>query len=331
LICGIIQNDTGGMGKSLAEYADWLAERDLIWPAPPVPVPPKATPFLKPLPEVRGVVWNVYGTLLNIADGELLQLVDDPLRMEVALDKTVQEFNMWNSMYRKPGAPWELMFQQYQPLVTELRLTGKVRRGETAEIDSARVWRILVERLLQKKYTWDEALYGDLEAYCQKIAWFFHRALQGCGPAEGAAEALFALATRGVVQGLVGAGQCFTVAELRRHLEEGAGLGRRPLPLAAGCLSLSSELGAAPPTERLFTPVLETLGNLGIAPGEVLYVSSRLVADLAPAKRLGLRTALFAGDKTSLRATGTQVRDPELQPDRILTALNQIHQIIPGR
>ena len=63
----------------------------------------------------------------------------------------------------------------------------------------------------------------------------------------------------------------------------------------------------------------------------MLYVSSRLVADLAPAKRLGLRTALFAGDKTSLRATGAQVRDPELQPDRILTALNQIHQIIPDR
>lgn len=319
------------MGKTLAEYADWLAERDLIWPAPPVPVPARATPFLKPLPEVRAVVWNVYGTLLNIADGELLHLVDDPLRMEVALDKTVQEFNMWNSMYRKPGAPWELMFQQYQPLVADLRLTGKVRRGETPEIDSAHLWKILVERLLQKKYTWDEALYGDRDDYCQKIAWFFHRALQGCGPADGAAEALSAVASRGVIQGLVGAGQCFTLTEVRHHLEEGAGLQRHPLPLAPGCVSLSHELGAAPPTERLFTPVLETLAGLGIEPGEVLYVSSRLVADLAPAKRLGLRTALFAGDKTSLRATGAQVRDPELQPDRILTALNQIHQMIPGR
>ena len=319
------------MGKSLAEYADWLAGRALIWPSPPVPVPAKATPFLKPLPEVRAVLWNVYGTLLNIADGELLHLVDDPLRMEVALDKTVQEFNMWNSMYRKPGAPWELMFQQYQPLVTDLRLTGKVRRGETTEIDSAHLWKILVERLLQKKYTWDQALYGGLEEYCQKIAWFFHRALQGCGAAEGAAAVLERLAGQRMVQGLVGAGQCFTLTELWIHLEHGEGLQRRPLPLAPGCVSLSHQLGAAPPTERLFTPVLENLQSLGIEPGEVLYVSSRLVADLAPAKRLGLRTALFAGDKTSLRATGAQVRDPELQPDRILTALNQIHQIIPDR
>jgi len=319
------------MGKTLAEYADWLAGRDLIWPAPPTPVPARATPFLKPLPGVRVVLWNIYGTLLNIADGELLHLVDDPLRMEVALDKTVQEFNMWNSMYRKPGAPWELMFQQYQPLIAELRLTGKVRRGETAEVDSAHVWKVLVERLLQKKYTWDQVLYGELDDYCQKIAWFFHSALQGCGPADGAREAVAGLEQKHLIQGLVGAGQCFTLTQVRRLLEEGQGLQRRPLPLAPGCVSLSFELGAAPPTERLFAPVLETLQGLGLEPGEVLYVSTRLVADLAPAKRLGLRTALLASDKTSLRATGSQVRDPELQPDRILTALNQILQITGDR
>ncbi|HBH54611.1 MAG TPA: HAD family hydrolase [Planctomycetaceae bacterium] len=319
------------MGKTLAEYADWLAGRDLIWPVPPEPVPAKATPFLKPLPEVRAVLWNVYGTLLNIADGELLHLVDDPLRMEVALDKTVQEFNMWNSMYRKPGTPWELMFQQYEPLVADQRLTGKVRRGETAEINSAQIWKVLVERLLQKKYSWDHALYGELDDFCEKIAWFFHSALQGCGAAPGARESIAGLAGQRLVQGVVGAGQSFTLTQVHRLLEEGEGLQRQPLPLTPGCVSLSYELGAAPPTERLFAPVLETLQGLGIEPGEVLYISSRLVADLAPAKRLGLRTALYAGDKTSLRATGSQVRDPELQPDRILTALNQILQITGNR
>ncbi|HMF12953.1 MAG TPA: HAD family hydrolase, partial [Gemmataceae bacterium] len=76
------------MAKSLQEYADWLDERHLLWPAAPAPVPPKATPYHKPVADIRAVTWSVYGTLLTISDGRLLHLHPDPLCMEVALDKT---------------------------------------------------------------------------------------------------------------------------------------------------------------------------------------------------------------------------------------------------
>src|SRR5205823_5910163 len=59
------------MPLSLEQYAAWLDKRDLHWPAPPAPDPVKAKPHLVRLPEVRAVLWNVYGTLLNIAGGEL--------------------------------------------------------------------------------------------------------------------------------------------------------------------------------------------------------------------------------------------------------------------
>ncbi|MCY2962712.1 MAG: HAD family hydrolase [Planctomycetota bacterium] len=314
------------MGKTLAEYAAWLDERELIWPTPPAPVPAKATPYLKPLPEVRAVLWNVYGTLLTISDGQLLHLVDDPLRMEVALDKTVQEFNMWNSMYRKPGAPWELMFQQYKPLVEDFRLTAKVRKGEHPEVDSAAVWKKLVERLLEKKHSWDQSIYGGLDDYAAKIAFFYHSALQGVAATPHAREALHESNEAGLLQGIVGEGQCFTLTQASRVLDPGRStlLSRC---LTSGCVSLSSELGVQPPSERLFQPCLDVLREFGVGSGEILYVSSRLAEDLAPAKQLGMRTALYAGDKNSLRATGTQVRDPELKPDRILTDLAQIRQI----
>ncbi|RPI80214.1 MAG: HAD family hydrolase [Planctomycetaceae bacterium] len=316
------------MGKTLSEYADWLDQRDLIWPAAPEPAAAKATPHLKPLPEVRAVVWSVYGTLLTIADGNLLHLVDDPLRMEVALDKTVQEFNMWNSMYRKPGAPWELMFQQYEPLVKEHQMTGKVRRGEHAEVDSAKIWKILLERLLQKKYVWDAALYGNMDEYSQKVAYYFHSALQGVRSAPQALMALRSVREGGLLQGLVGDGQCFTTLQLRRALASEGFRDALDELVDERFVELSYALGVRQPAERLFEAPLEELREAGIKPGQALYVSCRLVDDLAPAKKLGLRTALYAGDRHSLQATGSQVRDPALKPDRILTELGQIRQIV---
>ena len=40
----------------------------------------------------------------------------------------------------------------------------------------------------------------------------------------------------------------------------------------------------------------------------MLHIGARLATDLAPAKKLGMRTALFAGDKESLQATSEQLK-----------------------
>ena len=47
-----------------------------------------------------------------------------------------------------------------------------------------------------------------------------------------------------------------------------------------------------------------------------------------PAKKLGLRTALFAGDRASLQASTEQLKEPATRPDVMLTALEQIADVI---
>ncbi len=316
------------MAKSLAEYVDWLDDRKLLWPAAPQPVPPKATPFLKPLTGIRAVTWGVYGTLLNIAEGRLLPLHPDLLCMEVALDKTIREFNMWHSMSRKPGAPWEYMFQQYKNLVEDTQLAASPHPGEASEVDSAHIWRVLIERLGKKEFAWDEMFYGDVEEFSEKVAWFFHAALQGAGAAPNALLALQHVRQAGCEQGLVGDGQCFTLWQLSRALKSQGAVPPLTRLFTTGCVSLSFQFGVRQPADTLFEACLERLSHLGIAPGEVLHIAPKLHEELNPAKRLGLRTALYAGDAASLKATAAEVNDPELRPDRILTDLRQIRQIV---
>ncbi len=316
------------MARSLQEYADWLDDRQLLWPRPPQPVPPKATPYWKPLEGVRAVTWGVYGTLLTVSGGRLLYLHPDPLCMEVALDKTIHEFNMWYSMSRKPGAPWEYLFQQYKGLVETNQLAGSPKPGEASEVDLAHIWQVLVERLGKKDFSWDEAFYGDIGEFSEKVAWFFHAALQGAGAAPHALAALEHVRSSGLAQGLIGDGQCFTLVELARALKSQGTVPALTELFTRGCVSLSFQFGVRQPAATLFEACLARLARRGIAPAEVLHVAPRLREELAPAKKLGMRTALYAGDAASLAATPAEVNDPALRPDRILTDLGQIRQLV---
>ena len=61
----------------------------------------------------------------------------------------------------------------------------------------------------------------------------------------------------------------------------------------------------------------------------MLHVGSSLARDIAPAKKFGLRTALFAGDKASLVvADKAQLKDPATRPDVMLTDLAQIADVL---
>lgn len=71
------------MPQPLAEYADHLDERRLIWPQVPAPKAVPATPFVKHLPDIRAVLWDVYGTLLRVSDGRFTLFPDDEVRLQM--------------------------------------------------------------------------------------------------------------------------------------------------------------------------------------------------------------------------------------------------------
>lgn len=316
------------MSKSLQEYAEWLDGRGLLWPAAPKPVAVNATAYLKPLEGVRGVAWSLYGTLLQISDGKLLLMHPQQLRMQIALEKTIHEFNMWNSMSRKPGAPWEYMLQQYTRQVEDRQLGGSGRKGEAPEVNSTDVWRVLIERLGKKEYSYDEDFYGDIEEYAEKVAFFFHSCLQGVGAAPNALFALQSLTKPGLSQGIVGDAQPFSLVQLLRGLRlQGEVISISQL-ISPGCFSLSYEENVKHPSQLLFERSLQQFRSAGLAPKEIVCVSSRLRDELAIAKKLGMKTALFAGDKNSLQATPADMKEPDLRPDRILTDVAQVLQIV---
>ncbi len=316
------------MPLTLEQYVlSYLDTRGLPWPAMPKVAAPKARPYLELLP-VKAVLWTVYGTLLAVPGGELSFEPALDFVMDAALDKTITEFKMWHSMSRKPGAPAAYMKELFRKALTQLQLAGSGSE-KYPEVLAEKVWDDIVKKLVLKEYAYDASTYGGFDDFTKKVAYFYHASIQGCGAYPNAADALRLVADGGRVQGLLADGQCFTAAQLQRGLNAQS----PDFPLT-NCVPvkfrfLSAEHKARKPSETLFRAALGALAARGVAPHEVLHVGSSLARDIIPAKRHGLRTALFAGDKASLVVVDkAQLKDPATRPDVLLTDLAQIADVL---
>lgn len=317
------------MGLSLAAYLEELHQRpDLIWPQAPAPVPLKVTPATKPLSGIKAVTWTVYGTLLSIDQGRLLHTHPQEIRMQIALEKTIKEFNMWYSMTRKMGQPWEGLLIQYKRICEDLEMKGTRRKGDFPEIDSLIVWRKIIERLQQKEFSYDVGKYGDLDDFAAKVAYFFHASLQGVTAAEGTRDTLGLLTMSGIRQGLLADGQAFTLPQLLHALNQQGGVGSMTEVLSPSLTVLSHQIKLRKPSPSFYETAVKTFANLGIRPEEVLHVSHRLKDDLALAKKLGFRTALYAADQNTCQVTSSDVRNPDFKPDRLISQISQVREIV---
>src|SRR5262249_21254345 len=305
------------MPLTLEQYATYLDTRGLPWPAPPKVEPPRVKPHVPHLEGVRAVLWTVYGTLLAVPEGELKFEVSNELLMNVALDKTIHEFKMWAAMSRKPGQPAEYMREIYRKALDEQRLAPSAEKNP--EILSEKVWESIIKKLFHKDYAFDAGFYGSLNDYSRKVAYFFHASLQGTGCYDNAAEALKGVG--GLRQGLLADGQGFSALQLSRGLARQDESIKFDELIPSADRILSCDHRARKPSDALFETAVEKMAGQGIEPSEILHIGSSLPRDIGPAKKCGMRTALFAGDRASLAATAEQLKDPEYRPYAMLTSL----------
>jgi FMN phosphatase YigB (HAD superfamily) len=317
------------MPLSLEQYAAYLDTRGLHWPAAPAPAPARARPHLIKLDGVRAVLWNVYGTLLSISGGEVWFSHPQPFVMRTALDKTVQEFKMWQAMTRQSAPPAEHLATIYEQVLLRQRMVAGGGNERLPEVSSERLWESVVKTLLQKDYRFDAGFYGSLNEFSRKIAYFFHRCLQGTACYPGTAETLVLIKERGLTQGLLGDAQPFTLLQLQRGAEAQRPDIRVEELLDEGLRFLSCDMRGRKPSDRIARKVQGQLRELRLEPDEILHVGNSMTRDVIFGRRLGFHTALFAGDRNSLQATAEQLKDKATRPDVLLTDLTQLADVIP--
>lgn len=252
-----------------------------------------------PLENVRAVVFDVYGTLLVSAAGDIGTDGDIPLSSR--LDAVAAQFTRDGS--------GKVLKEYFREAVGKehRRLSPKVRFPE-----------VRVEEL------WARLPSLNSGADPMELAIAYELAVNPVAPMPYALEVISTLDREGVVLGIVSNAQAFT--PLLFDVFFGSSLER--LGFEPDLCSYSYSIRTAKPDAALFHQVVRGLERRGITASSVLYCGNDMLNDIAPAQETGFRTGLFAGDRRSLRLREDNPACDGILPDVVIRSLDSIIPLV---
>lgn len=268
--------------------------------APLEPETTGETPHLPEIDGIRAVIFDIYGTLFVSASGDisLAQAVERQSAMEAAVTA---------AGLQPPPEP--TLTDRFHTAITAAHDRRRNEGIACPEVDIREIWATVLD--------------GGEPPESPRIAELavrYEAAVNPVWPMPGLAALLDELRGNGLRLGIVSNAQFFT-----------------PLLFPALLAKPRADLGFAPelevwsygereakPSVALYEKLAAQLKRAEIPPGAVLYVGNDLRNDIWPAQAVGFKTALFAGDKRSLRWRRDDERLRKVEPDAVVTDLDQV-------
>ncbi len=269
-----------------------LPDRIASLSEPLEPQPTYEKPRLQTLTGISAVAFDIYGTLIISGSGDI-GLVKDSAREE-AMKAAFQAVGV------KPKR--RDLAKRFHELIRNDRESCQAAGVEHPEVEIRDIWRTLCAE-------------ADVNADIEALAIEFECRTNPVWPMPHLEPVLRELHERGLALGIVSNAQFYTPhmfpAFLGKSLEE---LGFEPSRQI-----YSFTLREGKPSTLLYHRLAEKL-----EPDETLYVGNDMLKDVWPAQKAGFKTALFAGDKRSLRKREDDPRVRGVEPDLVITDLAQI-------
>ncbi|MCF7854141.1 MAG: HAD family hydrolase [Candidatus Pacebacteria bacterium] len=260
---------------------------------------------------VRAVLFDVYGTLFVSGSGDISIASD--LSSEEAWTEAAMNAGIAGDLCT--AAPRALRF--LHAVIREKHESAKNLGITCPEVDIREVWRKVLGMLAEQRLVSSEAT----DSLIEKLAVEYECLVNPVWPMPDCYAVLKHFREQGVKLGIVSNAQFYTPLLFEALLGQPVA----DLGVERALCMYSYRIREAKPSVNLFKPILEVLQKTwGITPAETLYVGNDMLNDILPAAQLGCRTALFAGDRRSLRLRQDDERCRDLIPDAIVTSLRQL-------
>ncbi len=302
-------------------------------------------------PTPRALLFDVYGTLLISASGDVGTAVQRG--PDVAFAETITEVladeGTPHGRNGTPGVSDERLMsiasRARDEYFRQIRVTHEALRERGLaypELEIRTVWQSVFETLAsedskrrRRSATAHEAahLFRKLEqapsqALITQLAITYEMKANPVWPMPGVGALLQRAREMKLPLGIVSNAQFFTPILLETLL----GSSLQALGFADELCAWSYRAGVAKPGVELFLPVLESLRTgYGVDAEDVLYIGNDIRNDITPAKQLGMRTGLFAGDARSLRLRADSLERASVQPDLIIAQWSDLRSMLIER
>ena len=276
--------------------------------APLQPIPTDCASNVPRLEGISAVVFDVYGTMLISGCGEIgsATAVDSAEAAQLALTEL--------DLHPKSNAGAACVRWLKEAIHSDH--TVKCSQGiDYPEVDICLIWQTVLVRALN-----EGLIKGMADPRAVSVA--YECRVNPVWPMPGLREVIAAMRSFGLELGMVSNAQFFTSLLVEMLL----GQSLANLGFASKRCIWSYRLGEAKPALRLYQLLLDNMG--GIKPEQILYVGNDVRNDILPASKIGMRTALFAGDRRSLRLREDDPNCASVCPDAIVTDLHQLLNIV---
>jgi putative hydrolase of the HAD superfamily len=264
---------------------------------PLFPIKGPLKPQGRPLQNIRCILFDVYGTLFISGSGDI-GVAEETALQPALFDELLRRYNI-------TCTPQQLQERLFA-LVKETH-----RKMKAAGISYPEV---------QIDHIWSQILSAENINTIRNFAVEYEWLVNPVSPMPNLEETLAQCKSASLMLGIISNAQFFTPYLFSWLLNKDLA----QLGFTKELLIFSYLMGHAKPSPLLFEKSAEALMSCGISKEQVLYIGNDMLNDIWPAHLTGFKTALFAGDRRSLRMREKDKRCRQVTPDIVLTNLIQI-------
>ncbi|MDZ7718664.1 MAG: HAD hydrolase-like protein [Balneolaceae bacterium] len=293
-----------------------LHERFKKLSEPLEPIDTETIPTLHELRDIRVIAYDFYGTLFISGVGDIG--IDDGLANADLLLETLKN----SGIEILDDSAGSAGFNVYNQVVKEHIQSLKNDGIEYPEPDIRAVWQDVLDEMRSEGLI----KYSEEDSIAEIVSVEFEARMNPVWPMADAVDTLTYFNEKGLTQGIISNSQFYTPIVLEALTDHSLD----ELGFENEILNWSFKQHLKKPGLQFYQDFLDKLNtyNPDLSPGNVLYVGNDMLKDVYPAQHFGMKTALFAGDKRSLKWRKDDERCKDILPDLIITSLSQLKDCI---
>jgi len=272
---------------------------------------------LNPVDGIKAVLFDVYGTMLISGTGDIG--ISEEKNNLFPISKILESHNFKLISHRDSiDEKFSLLISQF---IREEHQKYKIKGIQYPEVDIVDIWNRILTLLITENY-----ISGSIEKdNIQKAAIIYECMVNPVWPMPGIDMMISYLYDKKYKLGIVSNAQFYTEEILKTltcfEIEEHK--------FDRELLFYSYREKEAKPSKDFFLKAVTKIKKMyNIESEEILYIGNDMLNDIYTAAQCGCRTALFGGDKRSLRLRSSDSRCKELKPDLIITEMAQLKNIL---
>lgn len=285
-----------------------------------VPMSPYPTDLEARLPAVEGIkaiFFDVYGTMLISGTGDIG--ISKEKNNKFPISRILKDFQF--TLISHEENIDEMFSMLINRLIREEHKKLKDMGISFPEVDIVKIWVSILTELIDGNY-----ISGTLEiSKIKEAALSYECMVNPVWPMTGIDEFLHHLYNNNYKLGIVSNAQFYTEKILKDLLDFNLGIDGFDREL----IFYSYRENQAKPSKDFFLKAVTKIKKMyNIESEEILYIGNDMLNDIYTAQQCGCKTALFAGDRRSLRLRSSDERCVGLEPDLIITELVQLKNIL---